>query len=362
MVVNFVSTILIISIHYQSNRIIPEIDYFNWNYLIQEFIVNGIARVSVPSFSFISGYYLFLSLGRSETYFKMIKKRSKTILIPYLACSMIIFLLSALIDWVFNTEIIHEINLISIIRNIIIKPISIQFWFLRDLIILLIISPLILIKNKKVSFVAGMIFAVLWLFEIQPFPKVSGWYLINIEVLFFFWIGGYISQYKYLLINLFNLKKIYKVLIILLWVLLIFIRIYIEPGFYIWYNENTEIPIVLIYKFAILTGVISLFIICSQFKKAMFIIYLSGYTFFAYVFHFQPLFLFTGITPQFIELQYNFYINFPIAVAIVFSLAYLISKFFPKLYSLITGGRTPQKALNRLNKTIIFNPNTPPIE
>jgi len=57
MVVNFVATILIISIHYQSNQMINSNEYFKWNYLIQEIIINGFARVSVPSFALISGFF-----------------------------------------------------------------------------------------------------------------------------------------------------------------------------------------------------------------------------------------------------------------------------------------------------------------
>ena len=61
MVANLIATILIIAIHYTSKgHLIQLTEIGGWNYLFQEFITNGIARIAVPFFALFFGYFMAL--------------------------------------------------------------------------------------------------------------------------------------------------------------------------------------------------------------------------------------------------------------------------------------------------------------
>ena len=66
----------------------------NLNHIIQNYISQGITRIAVPLFFLISGIFYFLKFDlTSKIFLKKIKKRTKTLLIPYLLWSIIGFIL-----------------------------------------------------------------------------------------------------------------------------------------------------------------------------------------------------------------------------------------------------------------------------
>jgi hypothetical protein len=178
------------------------------------------------------------------------------------------------------------------------------------------------------------------------FPIVGGWYLVNIETIFFFCLGGMLSRYS-LFDSIVESGFRFKLLIFFIWFALIFLRIYIDPDLNVWYVRNYTIESVLLYKIAILIGLVFLIQVSSLFAKNKTLIYLSSLTFFAYLFHDIPLSHFKIITERVVTEQFSFYVNFPIALVLVFSIAYFVSKHLPFLYAFLTGGRDTNKALSR---------------
>ncbi len=190
MIAQLIATILIVAIHYGTKGSIDTSLGYNLNYIIQETLLNGFARSAVPVFALLSGYFLIKRVATFDKYRLTLINKFYTLLVPYLTVSTIIFLSSVSLNTIFNQDKSQQLNLYSIVFHVLAHPQSAQFWFLRDLIILVIVSPLIFNANKLTFYGIGILLIFFWIMDIQPFPIVAGWYLLNIETLFFFWLGG----------------------------------------------------------------------------------------------------------------------------------------------------------------------------
>lgn len=345
MAANLIATILIIAIHYRA----PIADIAGFNYLFQEFFFyNGITRIAVPFFALISGYFIAQELSKETKYISILRKKLKTLFIPYLAASLLIFISVTCLRWLFKHETYQPVTIRLFIEYVIFHPLSGQFWYLRDLIILIILSPLI-ISNKRIHyFPLLIILGFSWLIDYQPFSIVFGWYLLNIETFFFFSLGGIIFYKKNLLESIRDMSMRTKVIIFCFWLILIAIRIYIDPTLDVWYVNKYSLSSLILYKLAILLGVCTLIQFSVYLSSNKHVIYISGLTFFAYLFHLQPLSFMFIVTARIVPSEYLFYINFPIALLMIFVIGHLVAKFLPKTYALLTGGRSPNKALNRI--------------
>lgn len=85
-------------------------------------------------------------------------------------------------------------------------PIAYQFWFIRDLIVCVIFSPILFLLISKIK-VIWICFAGLgWLLGMRI--PIIGIYGFSIDSIFFFSLGAYISIYKIDLIALFKDMKL----------------------------------------------------------------------------------------------------------------------------------------------------------
>jgi hypothetical protein len=78
------------------------------------------------------------------------------------------------------------------------------------------------------------------------------------------------------------------------------------------------------------------------------VIFTSGYTFFAFLFHYFPLyFVVVRISALIVPRQYAFYLDVPLAAILVFVAAFICERHLNPFYRLVTGDRGPGKALGR---------------
>ncbi len=339
---NLIAMILVVHIHYHTMESIDDVSLNNANYVIQQIYINGPARVSVPLFALVSGFFFYLKWTGLETYSKNIKQRAKSLLIPYLIVTFLILI--AYISRELLVGRAYVFSLGNIIDGWLISPKSVQFWYIRDLLILVLISPLLVYRGWRISTLLGSIIFLVWLFDIHPFPIIGEWYLLNNDALLFFWIGGFLSKHKDILENL--IKKDWKTIwiLMLIYILLVIVRILIYMPIDIWYVQDYNLPALLLYKIAILVGLILLILIASKLSTLSLLNYLSGYSFFLYLFHLFPLsIVFTKISEKLVGEELSFYVNFIVAPVIVFFLGILCARFLPLFYSLITGGRVPNR-------------------
>lgn len=347
MIANLIAMVLVVAIHYDSKGSIVISSGYGINYIIQEAFINGFARSAVPIFALLSGFFLIKKVATSYEYRLTLINKTYTLLVPYLIASILIFSSSIFLKILFNQEQSQRLDLYSIIYSVLAHPVSEQFWFLRDLIILIIISPLLFNMNKLIFYGIGSFLFFLWVMDIQPFPIIAGWYLLNIETIFFFWFGGMLFKSALDIESFIFCNITTRVVVMILWVGLIALRIYIDPDLDVWYVKNYTVESILLYKAAIFVGVVSILQLSTIMRNNRFLIYTSGLTFFVFLFHLKPLSYFRHFTNQLLETPYLFYLNFPLALFLVFIFAHFTSKYFGRLFNLTCGGRSPNKALQR---------------
>ena len=160
------------------------------------------AAVAVPLFFFISGFLFFYKTPAftKEVYGRKLKKRVHTLLIPYLFWNFIVVMI-----FLFSEKFFPE--LMQFARNPIHDytfqdwlwafwdrtdnaggPMCIQFWFLRDLMVVMLFSPLVYWLVKKLKQYAVIVLGICWFTEF--------WFTLpgfGITALFFFSFGAYFS-------------------------------------------------------------------------------------------------------------------------------------------------------------------------
>jgi surface polysaccharide O-acyltransferase-like enzyme len=137
------------------------VDWFD-SYVIESFV-----RIAVPLFFFISGFLFFNGVdrfGRGE-YWNKLKSRIKRLLVPYILWGV----LAIFVKYVFflfgeDDSVYLFDNYLKWIYYIVWQPFNYQLWFVRDLFLVVLISPLIyfLLKRLKIWFV--LLLGGVWLF------------------------------------------------------------------------------------------------------------------------------------------------------------------------------------------------------
>lgn len=165
-------------------------------------------RQSVPIYFFISGYVFFLGIehfGREE-YTRKLKNRVKTLLIPYLiwnTFSVAAFLLANLpailqtqsfppLHWLLSAYWIYDGNFLINATGTGIDPIDGPLWFLRNLMVVVLTTPVIHYLIKRFKYWPLILLGNTWFFVriSSPGPNLS--YSFLTAYLFFFW-GAYMS-------------------------------------------------------------------------------------------------------------------------------------------------------------------------
>lgn len=161
-----------------------------------------IAKVSVPCFFLISGYLFFVNIERLlyKQFVKKIRTRFKSLLIPYLIWIIIpiIILLIKNREFLSFSEILRMFwDVDSSTRtNLFGWPIKIAFpingplWFMRDLIILCILSPIIYYFIRFCKYWGIILLGGVYVFQIWPYITLES------MSVFFFSLGSYLGVYK----------------------------------------------------------------------------------------------------------------------------------------------------------------------
>lgn len=166
------------------------------NLLITEYVLGDIiATIAVPLYFIISGYLFFYQTNfNKDTYLRKIKKRSKTLLIPYFIWNIIAYLI-----YLIN----HQFDVYTFIMSFLVvhpdgrtgsSPMDGPLWFIRNLFIIMLISPIIytLIKRMKTWWLIP--FLLLW---------ISGFSIFNNGIMIafiFFSLGASLSICKHHLV------------------------------------------------------------------------------------------------------------------------------------------------------------------
>lgn len=137
----------------------------------------------VPLFFFISGYLFFLKFGDKFTivdYASQLKKRLRTLVVPYVFWNLVVlgyfaFLhkcVPSLINPAFNN--VYQFSLSELCRTFWDfpggQPICYQFWFLKDLLLAVILSPILFMLLKYGRWYFLVLLVVTYIYDIRIFP------------------------------------------------------------------------------------------------------------------------------------------------------------------------------------------------
>ena len=166
----------------------------------------GLSVASVPLFYAISGLLFFKGglTAASDCYSKIVK-RIRTLLVPYVLWNLIyasFFIVLSMIPQVsgfVSSDVSSTISHNGLLQNLyylFIQPVGFHLWFLRDLIIYVLLSPLIFLCIKKYPWVTLLLVYLSF-----------GW-LTNIGITYFI-LGGIIAlHYELDDVNRFHSGKI----------------------------------------------------------------------------------------------------------------------------------------------------------
>lgn len=315
---------------------------------VKLFITFGIARCAVPLFFLFSA---FLQAKKNDDYGTLLRKRTKSLFVPFLLWNGIYVFYYGVLKLIIAKV---ALQLLSQPENTILSwsfadwfhkilgyrpdgsggfklpELAIQFWFVRDLIILTLLSPILKYFIKK--FPLGFLFFI----SVVYFVPVQVYFVVS-QALFFYTLGLYWSCYD---IPLFETVDSISWGESITLFLLSFIYIYtIGKGDY-----ETESYFIVICACVILLKISSILI--RDEKLYAVLKYLAGFSFFLFVIH-EPILdsvvskiwikFFPMKNTLFSLLQY--FIPTIIVVAVGTGIGIAIKKLCPPLFRLLNGGR-----------------------
>ena len=306
-------------------------------YYCSDFFSQVFSRIAVPLFFFTSGFLFFLYVEKFDklSYKTKLQSRIKTLLVPYIFWNTI----TIAFFYLFKTI---GIMTTPMVENNILKyfwdaggsfhlPISYQFWFIRDLIIAVILTPIIYFLCKKTKIYGVILIGMLWFlgfwFKMTGFSSVCT---------FFFTAGAYFGINKRNLLEDFD--KI-KNLSLVLYPLIALVDLLTKT-----YTFNCYI-----HKLGIVIGIVFCFnLVTILFEKGKIkpTSFLSAASFFVFAIH-EPFLLgnLKKISFQLLKPETDFaitalyFLNVITTIFIALVLYYVLKRTLPKFTAVITGGR-----------------------
>jgi fucose 4-O-acetylase-like acetyltransferase len=294
--------------------------------------------IAVPLFFLISGFLLFI---KEPKYMENLKKKCQTILLPYIlwAILVILFLFTAqsfsFTKPYFASLIVRNFSLMDWAGAFIGHfgkfteggvPLVYQFWFLRDLFVL---NLLFLIIKKAVDLCPGAVFVLFLLLWIGGINL----YIINAGALFFFTLGYYIVKYN---INYKHLDTIKTLDMIIMYVITIIISLFFRKKITIISAMNIIVGIMFFVK-------LSRNFIKDEKTFKMFT-WLEQYAFWVYATHGIVIAAMIKLSVKIMPMNggwllVHYFIVTLLCIFVLVGIGIIFRKLFPKIFSILTGGR-----------------------
>jgi len=164
-VVSFACIILVLYIHSGFHDYPNEIQGMPFNFALQEAISGMIGRCAVPMFFAISGYLFFRNIENWGELWQKMRRRCRTLVVPYLIACLFPALFALALEampWTgsfvngsgFSENLAkpwHELLWLLYVDSDNGQPYAFHLWFLRDLIVIVALSPLLLLLIRKIG-------------------------------------------------------------------------------------------------------------------------------------------------------------------------------------------------------------------
>ena len=293
----------------------------DWNtYEFLKLLVSQtLVKVAVPVFFIMSGYLFYANVDKWDvvTYKKKLLRRIKTLLIPYLIWNLLMAVklktFSMSMFWAFWNPAGKQIDWFGH-EQLMTAPANMPLWFLRDLMVVTLLTPLIYILVRRLGYwlMAGL--TVLYLSGVCAFiPGLSAY------AVYFFTFGAFLSIRKMDLITSFKRVEIPAYLLSVLFAISMLLT----------YNTPVFSSLMLCFR---LTGAIAVFCLASRILSvtdkrlpsvvcnSAYFIYLAHYVFF---FYFIDMAFFALFDTSVSALSFH-YLLVPLLKAFLMIIAYLI--------------------------------------
>lgn len=308
------------------------------NAFIQTLISQELARCAVPLFFLMSGYLFFVGADWSmEKYKSKIRSRIGTLLIPFLFWNILVLLLFAIAQSHPKTApffsgkmaLVRDYSLVDYISTVFginRLPASYQFWFIRDLMVLALLTPLIHPLLKKIPTAVLAVLLILW------FVHAGG---TTSESTLFFILGAWASIWRH---SLFSLDQQAK------WMLPVYLAVVIANSAW---ADTQAYPY--LHKIGILLGM-PVFLLLTKaassttgLKNAL--VALGSASFFVFAAHEPLLTMIRKILYKLLQPQHNgkilliYFLSVTASVVICTGLFFLLNRLVPRFAKVIAGGR-----------------------
>ncbi len=311
----------------------------------QTFISETWGGSAMPFLFIISGFLFFRNFNLSlNSYLEKLKSRFWTLLVPYLFWNLAVVALVLIVLNIPATtsliqghykEYIKDYSFANLIdcfigyRNG--YPISYHFWYVRDLIAMVILSPVFLLVARKIPYLGLALLVAPWLLQLQ-----IGFINIYWVGPVFFYLGCLIAVQKLDLTWLNRRKKIIIGLYLAMTVVLAIMRTFgIETFFYLFQGCTRIVGTMAIWCASDL--------IAGKLQKVC--LNLSGLAFFVYAAHeptvtaFKEIFERLSKNPNSITVMVHYLLILTLATLVTLAAGSLLQRYTPKFFQLITGAR-----------------------
>lgn len=298
-------------------------------YVFSELFLN---HICVPLFFSISGYLFFLKQpeeNRTKWFVNKWSSRIKSLLIPYVIANLVI-VIGELIICVKQGD---DINATYILSGFWARehgfPANLPTWFLRDLMLAVLLSPVFFICMKKVSWLLPLVLGLMWIID---FPSPSS-PVLNTRAYFFFSLGALFSIREIDIIEVMRKGK-RSVLYLLLY--LVALVVYI----------STEIEYVL--NLSVLIGfplVLSIVKVTSERMKKPVSGKMVVMTFFVFLYHYYlAVFIWRvyclALGTSEVAVFFAYILGAVTTILCLYIVYTLMCKLTPKVLSVVVGGRS----------------------
>ena len=322
---------------------------YSYNYIYA--LLNGaLAHLAVPTFFFISGYLFFMKGDFSiSTYRNKLHKRIKTLFVPYVAW-IALYVVSTIIykvmeDPSFNImtffkdngylRLFYDCNVWHTQMSLLSGPFLIPLWYIRDLMVMVIISPLIYFLIKRTRHI--YIICLTCLFLLRLWPDIHG---ISLTAIFFFSLGSEFSiRKRNFVVDMYKISNITNILFAVL------LAIILMQCLHIYIMDFSVFPLFLVVGVVFLFNLTSSYVRRNISKKNN----LSKYSFFMYCAHHVLLIgLSIKIVDKFLIVVENETLKqllalliTPILLIFICIMLYkVIQRFMPSVLKILTGERS----------------------
>lgn len=337
-IISFVLVIMMLYVH----GIYNEAEQFRMSFVVKSIISRLSYRVINPTYFSISGFLFFYGLNTIADCFPKMKRRIRTVMIPFVLWNVIVVLESLFFSHFpftrdfFNFNLLDKYNnLCSGLYNLLICPAGFHLWFLRDLIAYIAISPIIYWLIKKFGWFVPVILLVL-----TP-PLMQAFNLGHLDIAFFT-LGGTIAMKSDL-----QTVKAFLTMPIVAISATVYLGLSFTWDFFLPNHFRGEECLSILFS---VCGMITIWrgydglSQITNLENNHLLQTLTNYSFFIYLFHEPVLFVIMQMGTSLLgvnskSLSFLYIINPVLLIILAIVVAKIIKTIVPSIYKVLTGGR-----------------------